>query len=220
MKKTPAVIFLQARYSSTRLLGKCLKTINGKPLLGYLLDRLLLSKLPIVVLVPKVEIHYFKDLQKKYPMINFFAGNKFNVLKRFYQASLAFPATNYIRVTGDNPLTSIYCLLKLLEIHLKKNSYFSYFKNLPHGAGVEIISQIALQHAYKYVEKKYDLEHVTPWIHAQNKFNILVLPCPQEYHAPNLRVTVDNQEDFNQFKKWLETSKGFPSLKKIIKENH
>lgn len=146
-----AAIFIQARLNSKRLPGKVLKKACGKPLLAFLLDRLLLCKLPIFLLVPKKDKDAFSHFLKKvYPKssihnmpqtmqaspstrnasekknkkkigVELFCGPENDVLKRFFQASLLHQFDHYIRVTADNPLTCELCLKLVLKHHLEKN---------------------------------------------------------------------------------------------------
>ncbi len=60
------VVLLQARYASRRFPGKTLNQIHGKPLLAYLLDRLLFCGMPVVLLVPLKEYSLFVGLIEKY----------------------------------------------------------------------------------------------------------------------------------------------------------
>ena len=98
--------FIQARMSSTRLPGKVLKLINGKPVLWHVVSRLQFSKnlTKIVVLTSTDKSDdeisdYCKDQ-------NFlcFRGDLDDVLKRFYDASNFYNSDNIIRITADCPL--------------------------------------------------------------------------------------------------------------------
>lgn len=243
-----AAIFIQARLSSKRLPGKVLKKACGKPLLTFLLDRLLLCKLPLFLLVPKkdkdafsnflekvyprLSVHDFKKSKKKVP-IKLFCGPEKNVLKRFFLASLVHPFDHYIRVTADNPLTCEVCLKSILKHHLKKNEKqkidLSYPTGLPYGAGVEIINGATLKklNDEPSINKitnitKRQQEHVTLFIHENPKlFRLQAIEVEKKYYAPNLRVTVDTQKDFDLFVKRMKSNGGEKKvvpLKKIIAE--
>lgn len=200
-----SVIFLQARISSTRLPNKVIKKVFNKPLIGYLLDRLMITNIPIWVLYPRSEKKAFIKIRNHYPEIFFFGGSKYNVLKRFFEASQLCSASNYIRVTGDNPFTSVYCLMKLLKEHIEKGADLSYYQDLPYGAGVEIISRKILQKSHRYAKTNYDLEHVTSWIHRRiqfpgNKIKVYSTSAPKSYQRPEIRVTIDTPNDFRLFR--------------------
>lgn len=223
--KIPAgIIFLQARISSSRLPGKVLKTVERKELLVYLIERLLTSGFLVVLLVPATEKHAFTKITRKFPMLSIFAGAQHHVLSRFYHAAKKFPARNYIRVTGDNPFTSITCLKEIFIKHLRVKSDVSYYQNLPYGAGVEVVSAKALRLAYWEAQTKVEREHVTPWLHERlaiyrateqmtsksAKLSVIRYKnyllkfftpmAPAHYNYPSLRVTVDTLEDFEKFK--------------------
>ena len=98
---------LQARMLSTRLPGKILKEIKGKPLIAYEIDRIKHSKkIDKIVLATSDDKSndILEDFCRAYN-IDCFRGDENDVLKRFRDCSIMYPNSEYIvRLTGDCPL--------------------------------------------------------------------------------------------------------------------
>jgi spore coat polysaccharide biosynthesis protein SpsF len=56
-----------------------------------------------------------------------------------------FAFNNVVRITGDNPLTDIEAIIKMLNYHINKKSDYTYTTNLMVGTRPEIIKVKALQ---------------------------------------------------------------------------
>ena len=99
---------LQARMGSTRLPGKVLKEINGTPVIQALINRVSQAKC-IDKLAVVTSTNAEDDALEKYCNQNnilVFRGSDWDVLDRFYSASIFFGAKegdNIIRLTSDCP---------------------------------------------------------------------------------------------------------------------
>jgi len=97
---------IQARMSSSRLPGKVMKPLVGKPMIEYILKTLSNSKKisDIIVLTStnkqdEVLVNYLKENNWKY-----FRGDENDVLHRYYKAAEKYDADYIVRITADNPL--------------------------------------------------------------------------------------------------------------------
>jgi spore coat polysaccharide biosynthesis protein SpsF len=194
-----ATAIIQARMNSTRLPGKSLLDLGGKPLLHHVIDRArAIEGVTTVVLatahgeenIPLVEL-------ARVAGIDIFIGSLDNVLERFYIASQEFPADYIIRITGDNPFTDPEYASIALSIAAESSADLCSISNLPLGTAVEIIKKQALDEAYRSASKPYHFEHVTPYIKEHDEiFRIerheVTFPNP----FPDLRLTVDTDEDY------------------------
>ena len=196
--KTIAIV--QARMGSTRLPGKVLADIHGKPLLGRLLDRLHEIKLLDEVVVATT-INKEDDFLVEWLLFNnvkFFRGSETDVLNRYYQCAKQFGADIIVRVTADDPLKdpriieqAIMLCLDSQEIDYASNTLQPTY---PEGLDIEVFRMRALIRANTEAELQSDREHVTPfiWSHPE-KFVLRSFDM-----APNLshwRWTVDNPVD-------------------------
>ena len=99
------IIFIQARINSKRLPGKVLMEIEGKSILGWMIERIKKSdiNIPVVVLTSdkksddKIEEFCIKN------NINFFRGELDNVFQRFIEAAYFFKQNEFFRLCADSP---------------------------------------------------------------------------------------------------------------------
>ena len=104
MKTVVAII--QARMGSTRLPGKVLADVNGKPMLKWLLDRIKAVK-EVDKIVVATTINSEDDILETWLLDNnvaCFRGNEIDVLDRFYHCAKSRLAELIVRVTADDPL--------------------------------------------------------------------------------------------------------------------
>ncbi len=212
------VIVIQARLGSVRLPGKSLKLIQGIPLVGWLLRRLVYTGLPIVLAVPRKEMDDFSILKNHAWLdangvlsppafsLEIFGGDESNVLDRYVCAAKHFDADPVIRVTGDNPLTSVEGLKIVLDRYRIQPTDLLHPVGLPHGSGVEVISRQALETANLEGMDPYSREHVTPYLYQNpGRFRVLQVPMPASISYPEIRTTVDTPEDFLRFENVVRT---------------
>ena len=162
-------VIIQARMASTRLPGKVMKEVLGKPLLSYLIERIRCCKgvkdiILATTLNPEDDIIAMLGGKKG---VNIFRGSENNVLKRFHEAATTFDAMHIMRITADCPLIDPDILYMLIEYYFAEN--MDYVSNcacstLPDGLDAEIFNFEALDYAYKHALLTSELEHVTPYI--------------------------------------------------------
>lgn len=204
------VIIVQARMTSTRLPGKVLKTVNGKPLLEYQIERLQKvtandeivvattqneTDLPIVELCERLRIPCFR-------------GSENDVLTRYYGAAKQYKADIVVRVTSDCPLLD-YRIVNLVIGHFKNNiNKLDYVSNsieetYPRGMDVEVFSFNALEEAYRQAVDVPDREHVTPYLYRHpDKYRLFNIPYKKNISAH--RWTVDTKDDYTLVSRIIE----------------
>ncbi|QEE16029.1 acylneuraminate cytidylyltransferase [Promethearchaeum syntrophicum] len=198
MKKI--IVVVQARLGSTRLPGKVLKEVEGKPLLWYLFERLRALKHEVTLLLATSDALINKPLEKfaKENDILIYRGSENDVLDRFYQASKEFKADIIVRITGDCPLIDPKVIDRGLDLYL--HNKYHYISNghpptYPDGYDTEIFSFEVLENMWKNALKNSEREHVTPFIYNNpeifKRFNIEYKEDWSKY-----RLTVDEPEDF------------------------
>jgi len=215
-------IIIQARMGSSRLPSKVMMPINGKPMIGYQIERLLKTELPIILATsddPNNDklVAYVKSLG-----VDIFRGSEDNVLERYYKAAKLNNAKHIIRITGDNPLVdSNFILNQLYAFSPKTNRYYLHKgsnKKLPLGMSFEMFSMELLEEAYIKVQSKSEKEHVTPYMHQNMSDDIKIMNFETEINCPDARLTVDTIEDFELVKILIEVFHcHLKSLEEIIK---
>lgn len=184
------VAVIQARLGSSRLPGKVLLDIQGKPLLLRVVERA--RKIPKVSKVVVTAPHNERRLhewcfENKIPLV---VGDPMDVLRRYATAARVERADIILRLTGDCPCLDPAISGEVLKAYLREQPVIA--DNLSPGADgfdTEVFSREVLDKADREARSDYDREHVTPWIYAHSAPR-LNLPLPS---GPKL--SVDTGED-------------------------
>jgi len=198
-------IVLQARMGSSRLPGKVMKLLCGRPMLGHILDRLR-RVTNADVLVVATSDKPGDDVIEAFVLsenVFCFRGDEADVLDRYYRAALHFGLQTIIRATADNPLVDPEEVERLIDLHKRSRADYTHaFTKLPIGVGVECFSFDALERSWKEGKAPNHREHVNEYIQEHPEmYHIEELMVPQEKIAAQLRLTVDTQEDFERVTK-------------------
>lgn len=198
-------IVIQARMSSSRLPGKVLMNLCGKPILLHILDRL--NKLKkeykriIITSTNKCDDNIENFCKENNTLC--FRGSENDVLDRYYKAAISFNLNQIVRLTGDNPLIDAENLQHLIDKHLKNQADYSSNKSevnsgLPEGAGAEIFTFSALKKSWKEGKEENHREHVDEYIlENKNKFKTLFVKANNKISScKDLRLTIDTKKDF------------------------
>jgi spore coat polysaccharide biosynthesis protein SpsF len=104
--KPKIVAIIQARMAASRLPGKVLLEIEGRPMLGWVVERTRLAHTIDEVVVATTDSPT-DDLVEAYCREQGYAccrGSQYDVLDRYYQAARLFDAGIIVRITADCPL--------------------------------------------------------------------------------------------------------------------
>ncbi len=201
MKKR-VVAIVQARMGSTRLPGKVLKEVLGKPLLGYLIDRVNNSR-KIDDLVIATSVRESDDVIAAYCAshhVKCYRGSEDDVLSRYIEAAILNNADYIVRICSDSPLIDPAMLDEMVDEFLLNVPLYDYLSNTinqtyPLGMNAEIFSFGALQEAHLKGTLPCEREHVTPYIYGHpDRFKIGHKNL--QTNLSKLRLTVDVAEDF------------------------
>ncbi|SFM89084.1 cytidylyltransferase domain-containing protein [Methanolobus profundi] len=196
------VAIVQARIGSTRLPGKVMKTILGKPVILWDIDRISSSMLidETVIAIPYGEENdIIESTVRQYNnKITVARGSENDVLDRYYKAAVQAKADIIIRITSDCPLIDPTIIDKVIEEFLTNGcDYCSNTLELtyPRGMDTEIFTFKALEKAWKEAKEDYEREHVTPYIREHPD---IFKQCnvSNEENLSHLRLTLDTPEDF------------------------
>ena len=191
---------VQARMGSTRLPGKVLKPILGRPLLSYMTERLQAAKRLdrfIIATGDTPENQPIIDFCKK-NYIDYFAGSEEDVLDRYYQAAKRYNANTIVRMTGDCPLIDPTIVDKTIQFFL--DNRFDYAgtgiePTYPDGLNVEVFSMAALETSWREATRIPHREHVTLFI-KDNPQRFRIGRAKNDIDLSSHRWCVDNPEDF------------------------
>jgi spore coat polysaccharide biosynthesis protein SpsF len=202
--RTGAIV--QARTSSTRLPGKVLKELpygSRITVLGQVIRRLKQSKrtdLIVVATTEDKEDDPVVAVAEKEGVV-WFRGSRDDVLSRYYHAAKENGLDVIVRVTSDCPCIDPEIVDSAIDMHLRtKADYTSNIatRTFPRGLDAEVMSFDALEKAHAGGKEDFEREHVTPYIYMTKpeEFKISSLEASGDLVAPDIRVTLDTEEDY------------------------
>jgi len=219
---------VQARMSSSRLPGKVLKEVKGKPLIGYLLERLSASKrinkIMVATTIDKDDdavYNYVRSLK-----FDVYRGSNEDVLSRYYFAAEKYKPDSVMRITGDCPLIDPGICDRLIDFYIKeKADYACLSPRFAEGLDCEVFGFKVLEAMYKNAKKKSEREHVSLFLHNNpGMFNKKILDNTAD--DSKYRITVDEPEDFEVAKAIIENLYksnsdffDFQAIKKFLDKN-
>jgi spore coat polysaccharide biosynthesis protein SpsF len=199
-------IYVQARMGSTRLPGKVLMPVLGKPLLSYLVERLRkvteADAIAILTTTQKEDdliVNVCKELD-----VLCYRGPEDDVLQRYYQVAKKRRPDTVVRITADCPLMDPAIVDEVINTFRSEWPQWDYISNsfestFPRGMDVEVFSFAALEKAALNATTAAEHEHVTPYIYGHRElFRMRNVSC--NTNLSNLRLTVDTPEDFHLIK--------------------
>jgi spore coat polysaccharide biosynthesis protein SpsF len=197
---------IQARMNSSRLPGKVLLSINGRPVIDYLFSQLKrVGKLDIIVLATSSEqaddpiVEYAESHGHSY-----YRGSEHDVLERFYFAAKEYKIEHVIRITGDCPLQDPAIINLIIESYLNENpDYVITGPTFAEGLDCELFSFKALEEAHKEARLVSEREHLTQFF----------VNHPERYR----KIILENETDDSRYRFTLDETDDFEVLKAIIK---
>ena len=189
---------VQARMGSTRLPGKVMRPLAGRPLIEVLLDRLARAvKVDEIVLATTMDRR--DDVLADYVArlgYRVVRGPEDDVLERFRLAAESVAADVLVRITGDCPLVDPALVDATVDcLRATGAAYVTNFepRHFPDGLDVEAMTRDALLRAAAEATDRFDREHVTPWLRAPGRVKTASYAWPEDHGAK--RWTVDEAAD-------------------------
>jgi spore coat polysaccharide biosynthesis protein SpsF len=199
------VAIIQARMGSTRLPGKVMLPLAGRPMLDQVIERVRLSvNIDDVVVATSVRsedeaiVACCRDSRTEV-----FRGSVEDVLSRYHRAAIEAKADVVVRITSDCPLISPRVIDRVISAYADGGCDYAsncHQRTFPRGLDVEVLSFAALDAAQREAEEQAEREHVTPFIWRRpQRFRLRDVVDPIDRHQ--LRWTVDTPEDFELVKR-------------------
>jgi spore coat polysaccharide biosynthesis protein SpsF len=193
-------VIIQARMGSTRLPGKVLKPLCGKPMLEHIIDRMRRAKKVDKVLVTTW------DLSENDPIgdlcerkgVYLFRGKwgEDTVLSRFYKTAKEYGSDVIVRITSDNPLVDPVLVDNLIDFYQKHDYDYVTLMGYPVGFDAEVFGFKVLEEVFGEADTDYDKEHVTAMMYTHPKFSVGQLWNKKDLSS--VRLTVDVYEDYEK----------------------
>ncbi|NVL90349.1 MAG: aminotransferase class III-fold pyridoxal phosphate-dependent enzyme [Desulfobacterales bacterium] len=198
------VAIIQARMSATRLPGKVMADVSGRPMLWHVMNRVKQAR-KVEKLVLATTTEKADDPVAEFCAatdITCYRGSEMDVLDRFYKAAKENLGHTVVRITSDCPLIDPDVIDRVVTEFQESGS--DYAANCirytyPDGLDVEVFSFEALEKAWREAKKPNEREHVTPYIRFSNKFTVFSVEHNED--LTEYRWTVDESADLEFVRK-------------------
>ncbi|HUO87275.1 MAG TPA: glycosyltransferase family protein [Thermoanaerobaculia bacterium] len=203
MSTRPRVVaVVQARTGSTRLPGKVLLDLAGRPMVERVLERVLAAPEVDAVVAAVPEGAADEPLARcveGVAGVGLVRGPEDDVLARYRLAARAAGAEVVVRVTADCPLLCPEVSSRVVRRLLDGLPAADYAANTlertyPRGLDTEAFTAAALERAAREATRSSDREHVTPFLWRQPEV-FRLLSVRDATDRSDLRWTVDTEED-------------------------
>jgi spore coat polysaccharide biosynthesis protein SpsF len=196
------VIIVQARMTSTRLPGKVLMDIAGRPMLAHQIHRLgqcnLVDEMVVATTTNPTDDPIVELAQRE--GVGWFRGDEQDVLSRFVGAARQAHADVIVRVTADCPLIDPRVtdrVISELTEHVSECDYASNVlqRTYPRGLDVEVFFWDTLLRIDRLAQSKAAREHVTIVPRSERPELFLCRSVVDDQNNADLRWTVDTDAD-------------------------
>jgi spore coat polysaccharide biosynthesis protein SpsF len=195
---------IQARLGSSRLPGKVLKPILGRPLLEYQIERIRRSKIikrVIIATTTSSQDDAIVELAQRIGC-DCSRGSENDVVGRVLRALDEFKIEVNAEFQGDNSVPDPDVIDHVIGYYLEHSDEFDYVTNAlkttyPPGLEVSVYPRSVLADAASRIVDPALREYVGIHIYQHPEWHrIKNLEAPPEFRRPNLHLEVDTQEDF------------------------
>lgn len=208
---------IQDRMGSSRLPGKAMLPLAGKPMCYRVMERVKRAKKLDKVILATTELpedDVICDVAKELN-IEVFRGSENNLAHRYHRCARKFKVDVIVRICADNPLIEpgeIDRIIRyyLLHEHFEDSEYFLFsnthnFKDndYPDGLGAEVYSYEAIKRVSSssffladipsYKNKDYK-EHPHKFFFERN--DVSTIKCPENMRYPHLKLDVNDQKEY------------------------
>lgn len=188
--------------SSSRLPGKVMKPLAGKPMIWHIYKRAEACKfVDYVIIATSTDIS--DDPLINYcesENLNYYRGSLDNVLSRFLNILDDKDHQYVVRITGDCPLIHPEFIdNQIMALNTFDGDVIWLEENSSVLEGQGVFSTRSLQYIFKQSTNKEDLEHVGSVYISENpdQFRIVHLSLPEYLVSEDIRITVDEKDDYD-----------------------
>lgn len=165
------VVVVQARMGSTRLPGKVMMPLAGKPLLQRMLERVRAASTMFDTVVATTTDPGDDPIRKLCNNLGVacYSGHPTDLLDRHCEAARSAGAETVVKIPSDCPLIDPAVIDRVLTYFIENRASFDYVSNLhpatyPDGNDVEVTPMQILETARREAVRPFEREHTTPFI--------------------------------------------------------
>jgi len=197
---------------STRLSNKVLKEVDGKPMIGIIIDRIKQAKEINGIVIATSDKEKDDAIEKFAEKINTecFRGSEEDLLDRLYNAGKKYGADAILRLTGDNPIIDEKIIDKVARTFRKQYGKISLVSTcvpmtFPEGLSMELIDIKTLEKLHNELKTPAEREGFAVIVHMKKNEKIY------------LRHTIASDTDQSRFRLSVDYPEDFHVVEKIIK---
>lgn len=196
------VVIVQARMRSTRLPGKVLMDLAGRPMLAQQLSRLKKCQLADEIIVATTKGTEDRSIVRlaRQECVGCFCGSEQDVLSRYVGAAMKVHADVVVRITADCPLVDPEIIDKVIAELIDHGTECDYASNVlqrtfPRGMDVEAMFIDTLRRMDRLSQSKLAREHVTIFLRSERPDLFITRSVEDQENNSDLRWTVDTEQD-------------------------
>ena len=211
-------LIIQARMGSSRLPGKSLMSLAGKPLVSRIIERVLrCTAVDVIILaIPQTRDNELLKELACASGVSVFMGDEDDVLSRYYEAAVLFGVDLVVRLPADNCVPEPKEIDKIINHHISlgragfsSNLAEIFGSGYPDGIGAEVFDFDLLEKAHKNATDPLLREHVHLNFFdygSQKPVNegtcpVSTIMCPKEYRRPDIVLDVNTLEQYRYMSK-------------------
>ncbi|MBN1353734.1 MAG: glycosyltransferase family protein [Candidatus Omnitrophica bacterium] len=183
-----------------------MKKILGKPMLELMVERVkrarFIDEIVIATSVNPVD-DAIKALSDKLG-VKCFRGSEDDVLDRVLKAVKHYGGEHIVELWGDTPLIDPLIIDEVINYYFRNKLDLASTcldRTFPWGMSVLVFPTRVLDEVSLVTNDPVDRENVSNYIYEHpEKYKIGHLPCPPELNRPEIRLTVDEEPDFELVK--------------------
>lgn len=195
------VVTVEARMRSTRLPGKVLKPILGRPMLALMIERLRRVRQVEEIVIATTDNPADEPIVElaRQLAVRWFCGSEEDVLGRVLRAGQSVNADLLVETTGDCPLIDPGVIDQLIATF--RSNPVDYCSNVlsrtyPRGMDAQVFPLAILAEIATLTREPADREHVSLYIYEHpERFRLANLASGFPPEIADLRLTVDTPED-------------------------
>lgn len=200
-----SIACIVARTVSTRLPLKILRDLSpNKSMIEFLIERLktvsLIDSIYICTSSEPVD-DILEDIAMR-NNIKIYRGSADQVTERLLAVGEIEKADNIIRITGDNPFTSVEYIDKQIVFLNENNLDYVRLINVPIGATAEVIKYNALKKCHEQMDPNVS-EYLMLYLFEPQNFNCGIIEITNEDNS-KYSLTVDTEADLERTKLMLD----------------
>jgi spore coat polysaccharide biosynthesis protein SpsF len=235
-----SIAIIQARISSSRLPGKVLLEIGGRPMLEWVVERTrraqCLSEVVVATTINPTDDPVFDFCQEKDYRVG--RGSVHDVLDRYFQIAKQFQTDAIVRITADCPLIDpglidqvMHLFISGMEPQEQSVPRFDFAANrlpppwgrtYPIGLDIEIFTFGALEQAHQRAISKHQREHVAPHFYEGTPVDSLKYQGPGSTYSSAVSpegfkiALLHHTPDHGQLRWTVDTPEDLELVRKIV----